>query len=105
LTIVIPAASIVTPPTITPPLRHCLRLKDIHNTLNEAQKRIREDYRRNPSTGIGNMRLVGSRKGAAELLVSDLGGSAEDVVTLMPEEPEDMVCVAVFHTASPASLT
>lgn len=34
------------------------------------------------------MRLVGSKKGISELL--DLGGTEDDIVSLLPEEPEDM---------------
>lgn len=35
------------------------------------------------------MRLIGSKKGISELL--DLGGTEDDIVSLLPEEPEDMV--------------
>jgi protein pelota len=35
------------------------------------------------------MRLAGSKKAMADL--ADLGGTEEDVVSLLPEEPEDMV--------------
>lgn len=34
------------------------------------------------------MRLVGSKKAIADLL--DLGGTEDDIVSLLPEEPEDM---------------
>lgn len=38
------------------------------------------------------MRLAGSKKGSLDLL--EFGGTDEDVVSLLPEEPEDMVSCA-----------
>jgi protein pelota len=35
------------------------------------------------------MRLAGSKKAAADML--EFGGNDQDVVSLLPEEPEDMV--------------
>lgn len=38
------------------------------------------------------MRLSGGKKAAIDLL--EFGGNDDDVVSLLPEEPEDMVSVA-----------
>lgn len=48
------------------------------------------------------MRLAGSKKAVADL--QDLGGTEDDIVSLLPEEPEDMVSASGPRSSSFSSL-
>lgn len=47
------------------------------------------------------MRLAGSKKAPADML--EFGGGEEDIVALLPEEPEDMVSTGIDPFDSPCN--